>query len=97
MLRPPRSTLTATLFPYTTSVRAHRINHQRKAARTSARPTLHRILFGHQQRQFIIEHKIAGGEARMIDKRVFDHVDIGSAQGSEKPLDRKSTSLHSSN
>src|SRR3546814_20267957 len=64
----------------------NRINHQRKAARTGERPTLHRILFGHQQRQFIIEHKIAGGEAMMIDKRVFDHVDIGSAQGSEKPF-----------
>src|SRR3546814_17130720 len=94
--RPPRSTRTYTLFPYTTLFRAARID--REAERAGRARAVEQGVHHHHPRVARRPLQPEGGEARELLRRRLAAVQGQSAR--RKPvvqaLDRKSTRLNSS-
>src|SRR3546814_20038477 len=96
--RPPRSTRTDTLFPYTTLFRSRQIviHHQHHGNGGRGADRIER--FGGVKRQALVQ----GGAQRQRRRVVKNRVPVGfgvavvSAESTLLPLDRKSTRLNSS-
>src|SRR3546814_19643130 len=89
--RPPKSTRTDTLFPYTTLFRS-----ERGIARYTRRMSLAGVLVS--TTLFWFEDRSPGFAATwdFLDRRIEDVMRFGRATGEARHLDRKSTRLNSS-
>src|SRR3546814_15925353 len=99
ILRPPRSTRTDTLFPYTSLFRSfignveeapppHGSRKPSTPARALGRAVLRQRLF--QQRHALVEHRVGNGQREQQPDRLA----LGAA--AQQDQDRKSTRLNSS-